>query len=93
MIVHSTAYRVYYLVVTVALLLLALFEFPTVFSDRHTDSAGFSEEDIYSTYQTDWLRVSNITCVKEDSKFRCYEVKIEESEKAGSLLTILYNMY
>ena len=64
-IVHSTAYRVYYLVVTVALLLLALSEFPTVFSDRYTDPAVFSEEDIYSTYQSDWLRVSNIICVKE----------------------------
>ena len=48
-IVHSTAYRIYHLVVTVALLLLALFEFPTVFLG----------ENSYSTYQSDWLRVSN----------------------------------
>ena len=66
-IIHSTAYRIYYLVVTVALLLLVLFEFPTVFSDEHTYSTVFSEEDIYSTYQRDWLRVSeiNIICVKD----------------------------
>lgn len=48
-VVHSTAYRVYHLVVTVALLLLALFEFPTVFLG----------ENSYPTYQSDWLRVSN----------------------------------
>jgi len=50
MIVNSIAYRIYHLVLTVALLLLALFEFPTVFLEE--------DPSAFSTYQSDWLRVS-----------------------------------
>ena len=50
MIVNNIAYRVYHLVLTVALLLLALFEFPTVFLEE--------DPSAFSAYQSDWLRVS-----------------------------------
>jgi len=50
MIVNNIAYHVYHLVLTVALLLLALFEFPTVFLEE--------DPSVFSAYQSDWLRVS-----------------------------------
>ena len=52
-IVNNIAYRIYHLVLTVALLLLAFPEFPTVFLEE--------DPSAFSTYQSDWLRVSQST--------------------------------
>ena len=48
--VNNIAYRIYHLVLTVALLLLAILEFPTVFLEE--------DPSAFSTYQSNWLRVS-----------------------------------
>ena len=48
--VNNLVYRIYHLVLTVALLLLAILEFPTVFLEE--------DPSAFSTYQSDWLRVS-----------------------------------
>ena len=59
--VNNIGYRIYHLVLTVTLLLLAFLEFPSVFLEENPSA--------FSTYQSDWLRVSCKSYVQDTVQY------------------------